>query len=305
MIRRRLTSRHEAFTLIELLVVIAIIAVLIGLLLPAIQKVRVVAKRAQTTNDISQLTAAVSSFKDQWGHVPPNQFCLPVRPGGNSGPNAALMDASFAFLQSKYGQARWPKTSDIDGAGNIIWDASWTTVFAYNTNSNNNPVLQGNQCMTLFLGGPSLTGWAHDRPAAPSAAATAKMFYLDIPLTKLNTSGTVAATTYGYPSNAPVYMDPFGVPFAYFASTKVGGKYAAPNFTAAGVSGSQTLNAYIEPNAKWLNQDGCQIISAGENKRFGTGGTWTPGAGAYVTTGTDGGDDMANFNNGAMLGVKP
>src|SRR4051812_837889 len=92
-----MSAVRRAFTLIELLVVVAIIAILIGLLLPAVQKVREAASRAQCANRLKQIGLAVANYESEKGVLPSGSLDV----GGYMSPLVQVMPYLEQFAAYK------------------------------------------------------------------------------------------------------------------------------------------------------------------------------------------------------------
>jgi prepilin-type N-terminal cleavage/methylation domain-containing protein/prepilin-type processing-associated H-X9-DG protein len=138
MIRR---SQRRGFTLIELLVVIAIIAVLIGLLLPAVQKVREAAARSSCTNNLHQIAIAAAKYDFDYKRLPP---------GFTSATYMGVLPYLLPNLEQNTIYSQIPAGYFATNPNTGVW---WGSAFAAGTAH-----VKTFECPTDNLYGPTTTG---------------------------------------------------------------------------------------------------------------------------------------------------
>ncbi len=193
---RRLARRQAGFTLIELLVVIAIIAILIGLLLPAVQKVREAAARMSCSNNLKQLGLAAMNYESNYGHLPAGLTvrlgAAPGQPGNPGAPYPGIVHSwAIHFL---------PFIEQENLFRQYNMDFPWTSSPAIMPGTPNNQAVLQNTVRTFIC--PSAPG-GPERRASGSFTFLVAMPFQNLAVTDYAPCSAInpaAITFFGYPA---------------------------------------------------------------------------------------------------------
>lgn len=293
-------QNRRAFTLIELMVAIVIIAILLGLLIPAIGAVRLSAQKAAVRTDISNFEAAITAFNQDFGMDPPSGITL------HESGSASWDPRDKGLIRQMWPQFNFSLNKDINGDGDV------TDSF----------ILNAGECLVFFLGGvfektsdgafrvygfsknpaqpflnPGHTAADSGYDAAYSATNTSRQG----PYFEFDSSRFVDTDS----DTAPEYIDTFPsqqLPYMYLSS--YGGRgYRGDDLPSAlgfidvyrqGDPAVASSSSFVPFKAKSY-----QIISPGADFQYGTGGNYDATKNLPASRSVEA-DNITNFVSGSL-----
>lgn len=255
---RRAWSRSRGFTLVELLVVMAIIAVLVGLLVPAIYWARLAAMQFRITTEIANMEKGIEAYKQQFGDYPPNFD------------NAALLQRHLAKRQRISSTQVTALTSFVVGGSDEDMSPAEALVF--------------------WLGGQSSNGGLRNNPVAPFQPASGpgeNMVFFEFDQGRLTDSDGNGWFEYTAPGTN-------GAPYVYFENRSYS-NFVGPNaFTVPDRGKIGPLGASTPANTFQMPTK-FQIISTGLDGLFGDGSATVFPDGPFQQNDRD---NLSNFSAG-------
>ena len=320
-LRKRTPRLRVGFTLIELMVVIVIIAILIGLLVPAVMGVRKTARDVEVRTDISKLEDAIAKFKVTYGTEPPSQLTLYAAPA--TWELTAVSRRHKGLIKQLWPQFSFATCGGLSDGTKFPppWPATQTTLD-----------LSGSESLVFFLGGlvsstsGAFSGFSKD-PQFPFGTGTTR----EGPFFEFKGSLITAVTTAGDSAwNGrltdkdgdwfPEYRDTLPQqqsPYLYFNGingyrTDFGTAGTPPWHNTDNYGGPATMsinNAYYSSlnlmTAPAMSAPhkpkGIQIISPGADGQYGIGGLFNPAMPSSLSNDSDR-DNITNFHSGRLGG---
>jgi prepilin-type N-terminal cleavage/methylation domain-containing protein len=302
--------RSRAFTLIELLVVIAIIAILIGLLLPAVQKVREAAARMSCSNNLKQLGLALHNYHDVNGKLPPAYYLgrgINWDDENNIGPSWSIMILPYIEQDNVYKQvsaniANYQALCPPNTTGGSN-DQGWRAIRNISLKSYKCPSEDSDQILGARTGG----SWARGNYAANAGPCG------------LNDSANGASPTYGYGGGKPGG----GVMCINWGSTIQGIKDGSSNTVmvnhmrvgpdagdmrgtwAFGLNGCVTANC-ANGDCYYPNDTGCcsdDVLGCVDRPDMAMG-CWSGGYGQTQARSAHSGQVLACMGDGSVRGIR-